>query len=88
MAGCRRRCRGPSSACGSRRSIWLKAWPNRLNLSSVKYWLPCASENQARQDAAQFRQQAADALAGRHSTESRLADLELLLDQRLAQIGD
>src|SRR5450830_926355 len=45
-------------------------------------------ENQARQDAAQYRQQTAEAVAGRLVAETRLADLELLLDQRLAQIED
>ena len=47
-----------------------------------------AVEDQARQDAAQFRQQAAEALAGRQSAELRLADLELLLSQRQLQIED
>lgn len=47
-----------------------------------------AVEDQARQDAAQFRQQAAEALAGRQSAESRLADLELLLSQGQLQIED
>lgn len=45
-------------------------------------------EDQARQDVAQFRQQAAEALVGRQSAESRLADLELLLSQRQLQIED
>eukprot|EP01034_Spumella_vulgaris_P006852 gene6851-8737_t len=45
-------------------------------------------EDQARQDAAQFRQQAAEALAGRQVAELRLADLELLLSQRQTQIED
>ncbi|WCM48497.1 DNA-binding protein [Pseudomonas sp. WJP1] len=45
-------------------------------------------EDQARQDAAQFRQQAAEALAGRQAAELRLADLELLLSQRQTQIED
>lgn len=47
-----------------------------------------AVEDQARQDAAQCRQQAAEALAGRQSAELRLADLELLLSQRQTQIED
>lgn len=45
-------------------------------------------EDQARQDAAQFRQQATDAVAGRLAAESRLTDLELLLAQRQTQIED
>lgn len=45
-------------------------------------------EDQARQDAAQFRQQAAEALAGHQAAQTRLADLELLLTQRQAQIED
>ena len=45
-------------------------------------------EDQARQDAAQFRQQAAESLAGRQAAELRLADLELLLSQRQTQIED
>lgn len=44
-------------------------------------------EDQARQDAAQFRQQATDAVAGRLAAESRLTDLELLLAQRQTQRG-
>lgn len=47
-----------------------------------------AIEDQARQDTAQFRQQAAESLAGRQSAELRLADLELLLSQRQGQIED
>jgi hypothetical protein len=47
-----------------------------------------AVEDQARQDAALFRQQAAEALAGRQAAELRLADLELLLSQRQTQIED
>ena len=47
-----------------------------------------AFEDQARQDAALFRQQAAEALAGRQAAELRLADLELLLSQRQTQIED
>lgn len=47
-----------------------------------------AVEDQARQDAALFRQQAAEALAGRQAVELRLADLELLLSQRQTQIED
>jgi chromosome segregation ATPase len=47
-----------------------------------------AIEDQARQDAAQYRQQAAEAVAGRQAAETRLTDLELLLDQRLTQIED
>ncbi|EJM56584.1 methyl coenzyme M reductase, gamma subunit [Pseudomonas sp. GM49] len=47
-----------------------------------------AVEDQARQDAAQFRQQATDAVAGRQAVELRLADLELLLTQRQTQIED
>ncbi|MBD0704377.1 DNA-binding protein [Pseudomonas sp. PSB1] len=45
-------------------------------------------EDQARQDAAQYRQQAGEAVAGRQAAETRLADLELLLEQRAAQIQD
>lgn len=45
-------------------------------------------EDQARLDAAQFRQQAACAEAAREVAETRLADLELLLEQRQAQIED
>ncbi|PBJ04791.1 MULTISPECIES: DNA-binding protein [unclassified Pseudomonas] len=45
-------------------------------------------EDQARQDAAQFRQQSMDAVAGRQAAESRLTDLELLLAQRQTQIED
>lgn len=45
-------------------------------------------ENQARQDAARYRQQAAEAVAGRQTAEARLADLELLLAQRQTQIED
>nr|WP_180204888.1 DNA-binding protein [Pseudomonas sp. SbOxS1]NYU04888.1 plasmid replication region [Pseudomonas sp. SbOxS1] len=45
-------------------------------------------EDQARQDAAQFRQQATEALAARQAAELRLADLELLLSQRQTQIED
>lgn len=45
-------------------------------------------EDQARQDAAQCRQQAAEALAGRQTAETRLADLDQLLAQRRAQIED
>jgi hypothetical protein len=47
-----------------------------------------AVEDQARQDAALFRQQAAEALAGRQAVELRLADLELLLSQRQTQIEE
>lgn len=47
-----------------------------------------AVEDEARQDAAQFRQLAAEAVAGRHGVEARLADLELLLAQRQTQIED
>jgi DNA repair exonuclease SbcCD ATPase subunit len=47
-----------------------------------------AVEDQARQDAVHFRQQAAEAVAGRQAAESRLADLELLLSQRQTQIED
>jgi hypothetical protein len=47
-----------------------------------------AVEDQARQDAALFRQQAAQALAGRQAAELRLADLELLFSQRQTQIED
>ncbi|WP_433771393.1 DNA-binding protein [Pseudomonas putida] len=45
-------------------------------------------EDQARQDSAQFRQQAAEALAGRQAAELRLADLDLLLAQRQTQVED
>lgn len=47
-----------------------------------------AIEDQARQDAALFRQQAVEALAGRQAAELRLADLELLLSHRQTQIED
>lgn len=47
-----------------------------------------AVEDQARKEAVQFRQQAAEAVAGRQAAESRLADLELLLAQRQTQIED
>jgi DNA repair exonuclease SbcCD ATPase subunit len=47
-----------------------------------------AVEEHARQNAAQFGQQAADAVAGRQGVEVRLADLELLLSQRQTQIED
>ncbi|UUT22863.1 DNA-binding protein [Pseudomonas sp. T8] len=47
-----------------------------------------AVEDQARQDAAQFRQLAVEAVAGRQGVEARLADLELLLAQRQTQIED
>ena len=47
-----------------------------------------AVEDQARQDAAQFRQQAAEAAAARLLVETRLVDLELLLEQRRTQIDD
>ena len=47
-----------------------------------------AIEDQARQDAAQYRQQAAEAVAGRQVVETRLADLEQLLVQRQQQIDD
>ncbi|WP_426780432.1 DNA-binding protein [Pseudomonas aeruginosa] len=47
-----------------------------------------ALEDQARQDTAQYRQLAAEAVAGRQAAETRLADLELLLAQRLTQIED
>lgn len=47
-----------------------------------------AQEEHARMQAAQARQQTADALAARQAAETRLADLEQLLTQRLAQIDD
>jgi DNA repair exonuclease SbcCD ATPase subunit len=47
-----------------------------------------AVEDLARKDAAQYRQQAAEAVAGRQAVESRLVDLELLLVQRQTQIED
>ena len=47
-----------------------------------------ALEDQARQDAAQYRHLAAEAVTGRQAAETRLADLELLLAQRVAQIED
>jgi DNA repair exonuclease SbcCD ATPase subunit len=47
-----------------------------------------ALEDQARQDAAQYRQLATEAVTGRQAAEARLADLELLLAQRVAQIED
>lgn len=45
-------------------------------------------EDQARQDAAQYRQQTVEAVAARQAAELRLADLELLLVQRQTQIED
>ncbi|NUT76893.1 plasmid replication region [Pseudomonas sp. C1C7] len=47
-----------------------------------------AVEEQARQDAAQFRHQAAQAVAARQAVELRLVDLELLLAQRKTQVED
>ncbi|WP_339842653.1 DNA-binding protein [uncultured Halopseudomonas sp.] len=47
-----------------------------------------AAEARALQDAIQSRQQVAEALAGLQAAETRLADLELLLVQRLNQIDD
>lgn len=47
-----------------------------------------AVEDQFQKDNAKFRQHAADALAAQHLVEARLADLELLLEQRQAQIVD
>ncbi|NUU39025.1 DNA-binding protein [Pseudomonas sp. C2B4] len=47
-----------------------------------------AVEEQARQDAARFRQQAAEAVAARQAVELRLIDLELLLAQRQTQVED
>jgi chromosome segregation ATPase len=47
-----------------------------------------AVEDQARLEAVQFRQQAAEAVAGRQAAESRLADLEQMLAQRQTQIED
>ncbi|NUT76814.1 plasmid replication region [Pseudomonas sp. C1C7] len=45
-------------------------------------------EDQAQKDSAKFRQHAAEAVAGRQLVETRLADLELLLEQRQTQIDD
>jgi hypothetical protein len=56
-------------------------------LSSEREQLATA-EDQARQDIAQYRQHAAEAVAGRQAVETRLVDLEVLLTQRLAQIED
>lgn len=56
-------------------------------LSSEREQLATA-EDQARQDIAQYRQHAAEAAAGRQAVETRLVDLEVLLNQRLAQIED
>jgi hypothetical protein len=42
---------------------------------AVERKLIAAAEDQARKDAAQFRQQAAESLAGRQAIELRLADL-------------
>lgn len=47
-----------------------------------------AVEDLARQDAALARQQSAAAQAAQQVSETRLADLELLLEQRAAQIQD
>src|SRR5471032_35227 len=47
-----------------------------------------AVEDHARQDAAKGRQQVAEAVAGRQAAESRLADLDLLLVERQAQIDE
>ncbi|MFO7706280.1 MAG: DNA-binding protein [Halopseudomonas sp.] len=47
-----------------------------------------AVEARARQDAIQSRQQVAEALVGLEAAKTRLADLELLLAQRLNQIED
>lgn len=47
-----------------------------------------AVEDLARQDAALARQQSAAAQAAQQLSETRLADLELLLEQRAAQIQD
>jgi DNA repair exonuclease SbcCD ATPase subunit len=59
----------------------------RQVLSSEREQLATA-EDQARQDIAQYRQHAAEAAAGRQAVETRLVDLEVLLNQRLAQIED
>lgn len=47
-----------------------------------------ALEARSRLDVTQARQQTAEAVAGRQGAETRLADLEQLLTQRLAQIDD
>lgn len=47
-----------------------------------------AVEDRARQDVATGRQQVLEAVAGRQAAESRLADLDLLLIQRQAQIEE
>jgi DNA repair exonuclease SbcCD ATPase subunit len=46
------------------------------------------AENQARQEVASARQQANAAMAARHAVETRLADLERLLEERQGQIDD
>jgi chromosome segregation ATPase len=45
-------------------------------------------EEQARRESATFRQRAAEAADARQAAETRLADLELLLEQRQLQVGD
>lgn len=47
-----------------------------------------AVENQAQIDSAKFRQQANEAVGDRKLAETRLADLDLLLEQRREQIDD
>lgn len=47
-----------------------------------------AVENQAQMDSAKFRQQANEAVGDRKLVETRLADLDLLLEQRREQIED
>ncbi|AZC51717.1 diguanylate cyclase/phosphodiesterase [Pseudomonas chlororaphis subsp. piscium] len=59
----------------------------RQVLTAEREWV-VEVEDQARQAAAQYRQQAAEAVTGRQAAETRLTDLELLLEQRLAQLED
>jgi chromosome segregation ATPase len=59
----------------------------RLVLAREREQLAMA-EDQARQSVAQYRQYTAEAVAGRQAVETRLVDLEVLLNQRLAQIDD
>lgn len=54
----------------------------------IEYERVAAIEDQARQDAAQLRQQAAESVTGRRVAEARLSDLELLLSQRQQQVAD
>lgn len=74
--------------CGSRPFAWPSASLNRRWPSSAERERVAAIEDQARKDAAQFRQLAAEAAAGRQWVELRLVDLEQLLSQRQTQIED